>query len=146
MLVMAAVARCRCSTLLISCTQGSQSACMSPVSPYRHEQQHQMQSSMLSSISAVCGKMTPHTSADILGACSDQPALAVEAKAAAATLLMQMGQLHMQQQAREGSAPAAPLQPEDALQCFREAAARVQPFGESMTPTNVEVAVPACAD
>lgn len=48
-------------------TQGSESACTClsayPVSPYTYEQQHQVQSSMLSSISAVCGKMTLHTNA-----------------------------------------------------------------------------------
>ncbi|DBA87841.1 TPA: hypothetical protein ACH3X1_004837 [Trebouxia sp. C0004] len=62
---------------------------------------------------------------------SDQPALAVEANAAAATLLMQTGRLHMQQQTREGNLPVVPIQPEAALHCFREAAARVQAFGAS---------------
>ena len=100
---------------------------------------------MLSSVSAIYGTMTPNTNADTLGACSDQPALAVEAKVAAATLLVQMGRLHMQQQAREGSAPAAPMQPEGALQCFKEAAARVQAFGENTPFTSTELAVPACA-
>ncbi len=80
-----------------------------------------------------------------LGACSDQPALAVEAKAAAATLLMQLGRLHMQQQARQGSAPAAPIQPEAALHCFKEAAARVQAFGQNTPFTHIEFAVPSCA-
>ncbi len=89
--------------------------------------------------------MTPHTNADALGACSDQPAVAVEAKAAAATLLMQLGRLHMQQQAREGHSPAAPIQPEGALHCFKEAVARVQAFGENTPFTSVEFAVPACA-
>ena len=67
MLVMTIIAKCRSCTLLMGCTQGSESACMClsayPVSPYTHEQQHQVQSSMLSSISAVCGKMTLHTNA-----------------------------------------------------------------------------------
>ena len=50
---------------------------------------------------------------------------------AAATLLIQLGQLHVQQQTPEASMPAAPLQPEAALRCFREAAAKVQGFGET---------------
>ena len=98
---------------------------------------------MLSSISAISGRMTPHTRADTLGACSDQPALAVEAKAAAATLFMQMGQLHMQQQAREGDLGAAPIQPKGALHCFKEAAARVQAFGDNTPFTSAAFAVPA---
>jgi len=149
MLVMSAVAKCRSSTLVMGCMQGYESACVClpahSVSPYRHEQHCQVQSSMLSSISTICGKMTPDTNADTLGVCSDQPAPAVEAKAAAATLFMEMGRLHMQQQAREGNLAAAPIQPEGALHCFKEAVARVQAFGENTTSTSVEVAVPACA-
>jgi len=58
---------------------------------------------------------------------------------------MQLGRLHMQQQARQDSAPAAPIQPEAALHCFKEAAARVQAFGQNTPFTIVEFAVPSCA-
>ena len=74
-----------------------------------------------------------------MGACSNRPAVAVEAKVAAATLLIKMGQLHMQQHSQEVDMPAAPLQPAAALQCFREAASKVHGFGE--TPWHVMTAL-----
>lgn len=66
-----------------------------------------------------------------MSACSNRPAVAVEAKAAAATLLIKLGQFHVRQQTQEADTPAAPLQPAAALQCFQEAAAKVHSFGET---------------
>ena len=64
--------------------------------------------------------------------CRSQPAVAVKAKEAAASLYMQLGWVHLLRQSQEAGMLPGLQQPEAALHCFQQAAARVQAFGENL--------------